>query len=255
MVLILSSIATLLASVGFIHGETEFGDSDTVQGFWTKVSTLLITSLTTLVSGYIQIEGSKWKEQLQEIEQYKDGAAKLMRTFDENLTVPLQDRLPYCEFQKTVKQHRASMPGRLDFSPEMRNRAIASIKRRDPSVWKRGFIFLEQRGSSCFGRWFPWCCGSVSLGEPVGEAFDWALMRFSGEDMGEYTTRPEVFKQDKADAKKGLYLLAKQSGESITTNIDDLESGEHSGARPHRRQQVCPQPQAAEGLGGSQGSS
>ena len=28
------------------------------------------------------------------------------------------------------------------------------------------------------------------------------LMRFSGEDMGEYTSLPEIFKRDKADCKK-----------------------------------------------------
>ena len=59
-------------------------------------------------------------------------------------------------------------------------------------------------------------CDRIELDEPMDELYDAMLMRFSGEDMGEYTTEPDVFKEDKAEAK--VYYQAMMAGEEVGGN-------------------------------------
>jgi len=115
--------------------------------------------------------------------------------YDENLTVSLDDRLPFSEYMPKIKSLSGQLPALHDFSPSQQNAALQSIKATDPSTWKKGFEMKEIQGKNA-------CCpGSVVLAEPVGNAYDHMLMRFSGEDMGFYTTISDVFRKDKQEAR------------------------------------------------------
>lgn len=54
----------------------------------------------------------------------------------------------------------------------------------------------------------------------MGDAYDYALMRFSGESIGTFTTTPEICKQDRKDAKHALQMMANMSGESVVAYMD-----------------------------------
>jgi len=222
VVLMFSAITTALTSASFIGAESQISESE--KNGPVKIATLIVTFLMTIVSGYIQIVSSSWKDQLTKIDKYLNGTSKLVEYFEENLTVSVNDRLPFAEYKQAIKKCESSMPERLEFTPSQRNRAYAEIKAQDLSAWKRAFMFFEirERNPRKFGwaRVCPWCCGSpVCLGEPVDEVYTYALMRFSSEQMGAHTSTPDVFKEDKAKAKKGYELLAQASGESVTTGI------------------------------------
>jgi len=47
------------------------------------------------------------------------------------------------------------------------------------------------------------------------------LMRFSGEDMGEYTTLPEVFKADKDENRKKLNKWLSKHGQETDGEAED----------------------------------
>jgi len=98
----------------------------------------------------------------------------------------------------------ASIPSLNEFGPAQREQALLSIKYTDPTVWKRGFELQEVKPSG-------WCnfSNAIVLEEPLGDDFDYMLMRFSGEDMGEYTTTAEIFRKDKQEAKD---YFARQRG-------------------------------------------
>lgn len=213
LVLILSSVATLCTSSSFAvsvdtkDDEQKRGDD---YGWYIQVFILAFSFLTTVTSGYVQIKGTEWKEQLATIKQYLDTAEELTSLYEDNLSAPLNDRLPFDEYNKRVKQLWASMPARLDFSPRQRNDALFDIKQNDPIVWKKGFQFMESQAGSRCARLFK---SSITLIEPVESAYDAMLMRFSGEDMGEYTATPEMFKQDRKDAQHIMRKMQKRTGD------------------------------------------
>lgn len=210
LVLMVSSVATLCTSTSFagIFEKGEDAANSTDFGLYAQVCILVFTFLTTITSGYVQIRGAAWKDQLAVIAEYQAVADKLTSLYEDNLAVPLNDRLPFAEYNAQVKQLWSSMPARLDFSPGQRNDALIDIKLNDPTVWKRGFQFMESSSG-----WKCWPSRIISLIEPVGDAYDAMLMRFSGEDMGEYTAKPEIFKQDKKDAQARLRTMQKRTGD------------------------------------------
>ena len=212
--LVLSSIVSVMTSTSF--SGAEFTDNDT----WNVVM-LVLTLLITLCSGYTQLNQPRWKALQEQCKKHMTVYESLIDRFSDELQVSVEERTPYPTYNKEItglwKELRDH--GRIDAAPALRSRAISRIKRTDPSMWKRAFAFSERRGflnslNSFFLSWIG--CDRIELDEPMDELYDAMLMRFSGEDMGEYTTEPDVFKEDKAEAK--VYYQAMMAGEEVGGN-------------------------------------
>jgi len=185
-----------------------------------KVALLFITFFVTLTSGYIQVRGPAWKDQLLAIAEYQSLSEQLMTLYEDNLSAPLTDREVFTSFQKQVRSLWERLNNvHLHLTPTQRDRGLREIKAKDPSTWKRVFEFQEVPTSSCSLL----CQQPIELSEPVDEVYDHMLMRFSGEDMGEYTSLPEVFKQDKQEAKKALARQQKRLGATVADFEDGAE--------------------------------
>ena len=222
--LVLSSIVSVMTSTSF--SGAEFTDNDT----WNVVM-LVLTLLITLCSGYTQLNQPRWKALQEQCKKHMTVYESLIDRFNDELQVSVEERTPYPTYNKEItalwKELRDH--GRIDAPPALRSRAISRIKRTDPSMWTRAFAFSERRGflnslNSFFLSWIG--CDRIELDEPMDELYDAMLMRFSGEDMGEYTTEPDVFKEDKAEAK--MLYQAMMTGQEV-------ENGEKRGRTKKRR--------------------
>mmetsp|Transcript_5085 Transcript_5085/g.10983 ORF Transcript_5085/g.10983 Transcript_5085/m.10983 type:complete len:426 (+) Transcript_5085:94-1371(+) len=160
LILVSSSIATLLTSASFVGGndhKEEGSDSAKVESI--RIAVLLISLLTTLLSGYFQMRSPVWKEQLRCIGDFQRAADELTDLYETNLRRPLEDRLTYPEYQLKVREIQSRRPttSQLDISPAQRAKAYRSIKRTDPSSWAQAFEFQEVRKTGCCS----WTWGSL----------------------------------------------------------------------------------------------
>ena len=95
----------------------------------------------------------------------------------------------------------------MDAPSTLRNRAIARIELTDPSQWKRAFAVSEEK-TKCT-KWTNFFLSLIGCAPNLSGRIEFVwepklhtamLMRFSGENMGEHTSEPAVFSEDKAKA-------------------------------------------------------
>ena len=85
----------------------------------------------------------------------------IQETYAEQLTISLDDRTSFSEYNKNIKEQWKAEPERINAPPQLRNLAIARIKKTDPTAWIRGFAMQEKKKSalaSCFNSMVEACC-------------------------------------------------------------------------------------------------
>ena len=137
-----------------------------------------------------------------------------MEIYTEQLTIDLDMRMPFKEYQKLIVEKWKNRPDPPRPPPDVRNAAIRHIKTHDTTAWQKAFAMREVDKSTC------WFNAPIELDEPMDDDYDAMLMRFSGEDMGEYTLKPEQFEKDKKEAKrilqkKGIIAVARRRASSL----------------------------------------
>tara|TARA_B100000768_G_C11235225_1_gene356931 strand:- start:89 stop:1249 length:1161 start_codon:yes stop_codon:yes gene_type:complete len=201
-VLILSSIVSVMTS-------TKIAGADFTDNNYWNVAQLVLSLLVTLCSGYTQLNLSKWKVMQEQCKNHRVVCERLIDRFSDELCDRVEDRTPYPKYNKDVSALWKDLRdrGRMDAPSTLRNRAIARIELTDPSQWKRAFAVSEEK-TKCT-KWTNFFLSLIGCAPNLSGRIEFVwepklhtamLMRFSGENMGEHTSEPAVFSEDKAKA-------------------------------------------------------
>eukprot|EP00931_Biecheleriopsis_adriatica_P033137 TRINITY_DN1924_c1_g1_i1.p1 TRINITY_DN1924_c1_g1~~TRINITY_DN1924_c1_g1_i1.p1 ORF type:complete len:512 (+),score=73.13 TRINITY_DN1924_c1_g1_i1:51-1586(+) len=270
--LILSSLATLASSSALVFQGGEEEEEEKLatserrlashqQEDWfenvdwalvIQIFVLILSFLTTTVSGYVQIFDKQWKEQLRQSAKYQDVAGRLMTVYDDNLTVPLEDRKQYSEYRTEVQKLSSELPMLNDFTPWQRSAALRSIKATDPTTWRKGFDLQAEVLGGCIDHCSP---QNIVLTRPIGRQYEYMLMRFSGEELCYYVLQGHAFREFKHAAKdwlrgqvktikkRDLWCALGEDADVHLKDDDDESAGEHSQllkAKPPRSGSTTP---------------
>jgi len=213
-ILVFSSLTTLITSTSLTTTFEEAGSADegalNTTNVVLQIVLLVATLVTTLVSGYANLFKESWQKLVDGCAENESFLDEIMEIYTEQLTIDLDMRMPFKEYQKLIVEKWKNRPDPPRPPPDVRNAAIRHIKTHDTTAWQKAFAMREVEKGSC------WCfAGPIELDEPMDDDYDAMLMRFSGEDMGEYTLTPEQFQKDKTDAKrilqkKGIIAVAQK---------------------------------------------
>jgi len=207
-VLIVSSIITLLTSSAVVKGnsardEVVETDEHVDINQLLQVTLLGLSFVATILSGYFQLQETTWREQGAACRSYVDGARSLFDFLVEQLSLSLEDRKTYAQFQQEKRERRKPLldSRNLDISPGQRMQAVRNVRNRDAEAWSLGFEWL----------------GTSMVWPSDPEDIVAMLMEFSREDLGEHTLSRADNKQYRRYAdtwkdRKSLYFLENSLG-------------------------------------------